>query len=99
MVLIPLTKSWMIDENGTLVISHMTNNEIPDYSFSVPAAWHPYRMQIKAIKLEEGITRIGELAFLSCEKAVSIELPASLCEIGDNAFSGCKALESIVQKD
>lgn len=92
-----LTKSWTMDfETGTLTISHMPDNKIPDYAFGAPAPWYYYRYSIKTIKIEEGIESIGRLAFLACEEAVTVELPDSLRKIGEKAFANCRSLETII---
>jgi hypothetical protein len=50
---------------------------------------------LKKITLPETITRIGEDAFLRCEKLEEINIPASVKSIG-NAFAGC---EQLLQKE
>ena len=90
---------WIVDSAGTLIISDMDMNKIPDYTYSNPAPWHPYRMLIKAIKIEAGITHIGELAFNSCENAETIEFPDTLEQIADKAFTFCTSLKSITIPD
>lgn len=90
---------WIVDKTGTLIVSDMDMNKIPGYSYSDPAPWYPYRMLIKAIKIKEGITYIGELAFNSCEKAETIEFPSTLEQIADKAFTFCTSLKSIAIPD
>lgn len=47
------------------------------------------------LEIPEGITAIGEFAFSSRSKLVSVSLPASLERIGMGAFDRCKKLEQI----
>ena len=87
---------WKVTADGVLVISNMEDNEIPERLNGNPEApWHPYRMMIKSVKVEEGITHIGEYGFISCEKAETIELPDSLLQIGDHAFAHCVSLKEL----
>lgn len=90
---------WIVNQDGVLIISEMKSNKIPSYTYSDPAPWHAYRKLIKVIRIEEGITHIGELAFNSCEMAETVELPASLLQIGDKAFTFCSQLKSITIPD
>jgi hypothetical protein len=48
-----------------------------------------YGTAITAVHIPEGVTTIGERAFLSCFSLTSINIPASVTSIGDYAFSGC----------
>ncbi len=43
----------------------------------------------------EGVTVIGESAFLNCTNLKEIELPESVTVIGDSAFSGCSSLQEV----
>jgi hypothetical protein len=57
--------------------------------------WHSYASEITALVLPEGMTGIGEYAFLDCNKLNSVTLPASLESLGLHAFKGCTALQTI----
>ena len=46
------------------------------------------------IIIEEGIQSIGKRAFADCTGLRSIALPSTLTEIGEEAFNGCKKLET-----
>lgn len=51
--------------------------------------------EIKAVRIENGITKIGAAAFKDCENLTRVEIPASVTQIGNSAFWGCKNLKSI----
>ena len=51
--------------------------------------------ELTSITIPEGVTAIGNMAFLYCEKLVSVNLPNSLERIGEESFSGCNSLEQI----
>ena len=50
---------------------------------------------IKNIKIPDGVTTIGNYAFIDCIDLTSIEIPDSVTTIGESAFSGCTNLTSI----
>ena len=54
-----------------------------------------HRKQIRAITMEEGITRIGNHAFAGCENLTSVNFPESLVEIGYEAFKDCVSLAEL----
>ena len=51
--------------------------------------------EIRRVTIGNGVTRIGENAFLNCENLSRVTLPDSLTAIGEGAFEGCKSLKSI----
>ena len=46
-------------------------------------------------KLREGTKGIAECAFVQCDSMIALSIPESVMYIGQYAFSGCTALESI----
>ena len=91
-------EGWQLNDEGLLTIAATdatgAMTAIPDYS-SGGAPWYDYRGQIKAVKIEEGIERIGNYAFYRCEQLKAIEIPEGVREIGWNAFSWCGALSEV----
>ena len=53
-------------------------------------------INVKTIKVHEGITSIGNYAFYRCTKATSVELPETVTSIGRGAFWVCARLQSII---
>jgi len=51
---------------------------------------------IKALTVPEEITSIAEGAFSNCTALETLYFNAAACEIGDDAFTGCKKLTNIV---
>ena len=47
------------------------------------------------VTLPDGLTHIGDMAFLDCKNLTAITLPATLTHIGDRAFEWCKNLTDI----
>ena len=54
---------------------------------------------IKAVEIEQGVTSIGDQAFLYCEYLSSITVPESVTSIGISAFYNCIRLRSITIPD
>ena len=88
--------TWSLNTAGTLTITG--TGAMWDYEWCQDgdtvyssAPWAG--LEITDIALEEGITRIGDCAFLDCRTIFApLSLPSTLQEIGDTAFSGCYGL-------
>ncbi len=76
---------------GTLTISG--DGEIS--SSSVSRAVFGGMSELKVVKIEEGVTSIGDEAFVNCYCLTSIEIPTSVTSIGDSALFNCSSLTSI----
>lgn len=79
--------------DGTLIVSG--KGPIPDFTDAVPAPWVSSNDKITSIKINEGVTSIGENAFKGLTNVSSIILPNSVTKIGKNAFDGCTGLEYV----
>ena len=58
-----------------------------------------YMHPITSVIIQDGVMSIGEYAFQSCERLISIDIPNSVTSIGDGAFQSCTALTSIAIPD
>ena len=86
--------SWEFNETtGALTISG--EGDMGDFSMLSNEAWRQYSQQIKTVTIEDGITRIGERAFIRCAELSSVSIPDSVKSLGDNAFNGCLNLSSV----
>lgn len=50
---------------------------------------------ITSVSIPDGITKIGNSAFMYCKELESVSIPDSVQIIGSRAFSGCKSLKNI----
>ena len=51
--------------------------------------------QVQNYIIGEGVTSIGDYAFVSCSGLTSVTIPSSVTSIGDYVFSGCTGLTSV----
>ena len=87
--------TWTLDEEGTLTVSGtgaMANySGTPDHY----SPWYDSRSEIKQIVIANGVTSIGDNAFMLCDNLVSVEIPNSITNIKKYAFFNCSRLESV----
>lgn len=84
--------TWELDDGGTLTVEGSGEME-ENYSNCYP--WFDYRNQITAIIFSDGVTSIEEEAFESFDKLYTVTIPASVKNIGTNAFLFCGSLAQI----
>lgn len=91
--------SWSF-EDGTLTITYdgegtgvISFDDDTYYDGLIP--WYDYVSEITSISLPEGLTVIGDNAFVECA-ITSITIPNSVTTINYWSFYGCVALETIV---
>ncbi|MDR0829464.1 MAG: leucine-rich repeat domain-containing protein [Prevotellaceae bacterium] len=78
--------------NRTLTISG--TGDMADFSgTSVP--WFSYSGNIKTVIINDGVTSIGNSAFVNCTNLPSINIPDGVTTIGNAAFQYCTNLLSI----
>lgn len=88
--------TWTLDDAGTLTISG--TGTMYDYfnNFRAPdPPWFDYCTDIQKVVIDDGVTSIGNYAFLRCENLSSIDIPESVTSIGIDAFVSCTSLSSI----
>jgi hypothetical protein len=84
--------AWTLS-NGTLTIN--STEAMKDYNDTSDIPWYGYRESIKAVNIQDGVTRIGNKAFSNCIGLTSVTIPDSVETIGCHAFDGCRILEPI----
>jgi len=92
---IPNTVTATLD-GGKLTISG--TGAMANYTDNVNgiAPWYKYRNDITSVVVENGVTKIGNYAFMYMEHALtSATIANSVTSIGDYAFYGCTRLTSI----
>lgn len=99
--------NWTLDENGTLTISG--TGDMWDFLPESLASYAMYGQQIISVVIEEGITGIGECAFIFPGNGydesqiggnlTEVTIPTSVTKIGSAAFSNCYYLQEVIIPD
>jgi len=82
--------SWSLD-SGVLIISG--SGAMDNYGEFSPAPWADYADAILSVKIEDGVTHVGDFAFFCLEKIGAVYIAGSVEKIGGWAFYGCSSLE------
>ena len=88
--------TWTLDDEGTLTVSG--TGDMYDYAYDYAneeTPWGLYIDNIKSIKIEKGVTSIGDCSFYRCSSLESIEIPDSVKTIGFHSFSSCTSIKSV----
>ena len=81
-------------DTSTGVLTISGTGDMADYSLNNDSPFFGYS-NIKSVIIENGVTSIGDYAFLSCTSLTSVTIPNSVTSIGDRAFYNCTSLKSI----
>ncbi len=84
---------WKVDNTNTLTISG--TGAMADYTRLSARPWHGYRTGITAVKIDVGVTVIGEYAFREFSALQSVEMGNNVEAINYGAFYGCESLKSV----
>ncbi len=82
-----------VESTHTLTISG--TGAMTDYDDPSERPWNSYMEEIEAVIIEDGVTSIGNFAFLNCTGLTTVTIPASVKSIGDSAFNYCTGLTTI----
>ena len=98
---------WKV-ENGLLTVSAASSPEggysagqMKDYTSQAgetvadPTGWYALKDSITEIKIEEGVTGLGNWAFSYLTNVVKANIPASITSLGNHIFRGDTALTTV----
>ncbi|WP_419495618.1 leucine-rich repeat domain-containing protein [Alistipes putredinis] len=86
--------TWTLTEDGVLTITG--EGPMPDYrdgGTSETPPWYPHVNRISSLTIGEGVTRIGDYAFMLCSFVTKVVIPESVTSMGDWAFFLCTGLQ------
>ena len=90
--------TWTLYDDGTLEISG--TGDMYDYKRGETTGWKKYdeQQKIKRLKINEGVTSIGNWAFAHCENIKGdLFFPESLKKIGDKCFVRCYGFDGKIK--
>ena len=85
--------TYVLYSDGLLEISG--TGDMDDYTDDSVAPWYDYRTSVTEVVIGDGVTSIGNFAFLYCRSLENITIPDSVTSIGIYAFYNCDSMESI----
>ena len=84
--------AWTL-ENGVLTISG--SGAMTDFSKDVSAPWMEVADLIQCVKVGEGVTSVGDMAFYHCTNLTAVSLASTVKSLGELAFAGCYSMTQI----
>ena len=90
--------SWKLEKNGETDTYTMTisgSGAMADYLAGSARPWNSYVGKITKLVVENGVTTVGSRTCYNSAALTDVVLPASVTEIGEFSFSGCRALSTI----
>ena len=84
--------TYAIDES-TMTLTISGTGAIADYAYPSFPPYFVFKDYIHSIVIDDGITRIGNTAFASFERAEYVTIPDSVTSIGESAFAFCRSVE------
>ena len=85
--------TWSLDDAGTLTISG--TGAIEDYASTNGTPWYGVKSKIKEIVIENGVTAIGQAAFIYIPNLTAVTIPVTVKSIGYAAFNCCGSLKDV----
>lgn len=83
---------WHLSCDG--VLSFSGSGAMADFEYG-ETPWEDYKDDVVEVIVGEGITTIGEVAFINCRNLATVSLPSTLTKIGGQAFEYCESLTGI----
>ena len=83
---------WRFDSEGLLTISGSGEMQ---HSISSVDCLGEYRDSVYSVKIIDGVTSIGDEAFIFCRNLTRVTIPSSVESIGELVFHGCSGLTNM----
>lgn len=78
--------TWKLTDNGELVIEGV--GKMMGYASASLVPWFDFAESVKSVVISDGVTEIGDRAFQNCSNLVTIDIPESMCRIGQDVLDG-----------
>lgn len=90
--------TWTLDSAGTLTIRG--TGKMDDFYQAqggehMPSWYEEHRDDIKSVRIENSVTRIGDYSFKDCGNLRTVTIADSVVSIGSCAFWGCRSLVDV----
>ena len=85
--------SWVLGADSVLTISG--TGAMANYIMVNDVPWYEYREAIATADITEGVTTIGNYAFMNMPNLRIVNLPEGMTRLGQSAFYMCHALKGI----
>jgi len=90
--------TWRLTPNteamDTFTLTISGTGAMEDYANSSSQPWNSQLSSITNIVVEQGVTTIGDYAFMGAGNAETVTMPEGLTKIGQRAFANCSALQT-----
>lgn len=90
--------TWTLDTD-TCVLEINGTGDMHDWPSNSSAPWGSYSAYVRTVKIDNGVTSVGDSAFVMCISLTDITIPDSVTSIGDGAFSACAILNNVIIPD
>lgn len=90
------TVNWSFDEKSGLLTVNGTGEMFGFNTDDAAPPWHEFADKIKTVKIQKGVTMIGQSAFAECKALTAVEIPEGVVTISSSAFAECSSLVSVV---
>lgn len=85
--------TWSFDDKQWLLLI-LGDGEMWDYKTETDAPWH--NLNVRAVRIENGVTSIGQFAFSGLYNLADVTLPKSVTAVGAYSFKNCINLTSVI---
>ncbi len=94
--------TWTLYDDGKLIISgegkmedYGSCDDSGSWSYQITLPWEKTEVELTSVEIREGVTKIGNAAFIGSQKLETVSISGSVEEIGEISFAECTSLKSV----